>query len=386
MLLNVCRGKIAVLWQKKQYLCQHNNNRKIVKWGKIKQITFTLHKQVVRKIQRYKCKVCGKTFTKAKKYHFSLSLKEEYIKRHIEGKSSYRDLSHSSGIDKMKICNWVKEYALNSKTTKEVSQELKPKWSGYLVVDGKTIKVRGKRNCLAIGIDYTADIPLTEYEIGPENKSQYVRFFKNLKELNYPLRGLISDGREDIHSAAKQVYDCFHHQLCLKHFLKSIDRTFGYLTVKRSRLEKDYQLELELRSKLYELIYTKDYYQFLDKYHSIRSKRKYFKSGYCQKMHFKIQNNLHSIIAHYFDPKLCLTNNSAENIIKQLNRRLKLIEGFQSSITAESYLRLLVMYLRFKPYTDARNIYKHRNGKNRLELSGAKTKDINWLKFSQKSK
>ena len=254
------------------------------------------------------------------------------------------------------------------------------------MVDGKTIKVKGKRNCLVIGIDYTADIPLTEYEIGAENKTQYVRFFKNLKELNYPLRGLVSDGREDIHSAAKQVYSSFHHQLCLKHFLKSIDRTFGYLTVKRSRLEKEFKLELELRSNLYELIYTKDYYQFLNKYHLIKSERRYFKSEYCSKMWFKLQNNIHSIIAHYFDHRLCLTNNSAENIIKQLNRRLKLIEGFQSSITAESYLRLLVMYLRFKPYTDARNIHKYRNGKSRLELSRVRTKDLDWLKFSQKSK
>lgn len=285
----------------------------------------------------------------------------------------------------MKIWSWVNEYAINSKTTKEISQELKPQWTGYLVADGKVVKVRGKKNCLVVGIDLSGDIPLTEYEVGPENKSQYVRFFKNLKELNYPLRGLVSDGREDIHSAAKLSYGNFRHQICLTHFLKSIDRTFSYLTIRRQRLDQEFKLELEMRNEIYLLLYSKDYYEFLNRYHNLKLK-KYFKSEYCQKMWFKLQNNLHSIISHYFDKDLQLTNNQAENFIKQINRRLKTIEGFQRPETAEAYLRLLITHLRFKPYTDARRNNKHKNGKSRLELAGVKTKHLDWLKFSQKSK
>ncbi len=286
----------------------------------------------------------------------------------------------------MRICQWVNDYAANSKTAKETSQELKPQWSGYLVVDGKTIKVKGKRNCLIIGVDYTGDIPLTEYEIGPENKTAYVRFFRNLKELNYQIKGLVSDGREDIYQAAKLFYSSFHYQTCLKHFMRNIDRSFSYLTIKRKKLDSKFEKELKFRNEIYQLIYAQNYDNFLNQYYSLQRKKRYAQSPYCYKMWGKIQVNLHPIVARYFDRQLELTNNQAESFIKQINRRLKLIEGFQSSRTAECYLRLLIMYLRFKPYTDAKRTNKRRNGKSRLELVGVKTENIDWLKFSQKTK
>lgn len=254
------------------------------------------------------------------------------------------------------------------------------------MVDGKIIKVKGKRNCLIIGVDYTGDIPLTKYEIGPENKSAYVRFFKNLKELNYQLKGLVSDGNTDIYQAAKLFYSSFHYQTCLKHFMRNIDRSFSYLTIKRKKLDNKFKTELNFREEIYLLVYAENYDDFLNQYYSLKCKRKYFKSPYCHKMWFKIQDNLYPIIARYFDYQLELTNNQAESFIKQINRRLKLIEGFQRPETAEAYLRLLIMYLRFKPYTDARKTNRHRNGKSRLELAGVEAKNIDWLKFSQKTK
>lgn len=239
------------------------------------------------------------------------------------------------------------------------------------------------RNCLVAGVDFNGDIPLVEYEQAPENKSQYMRFFEGLRELEYPLHGLVSDGNPDIYAAARGHFSHFRYQTCLKHFTRSIDRSFGYLTVKRRKLDKEYQSELLLRDQIYSLIWTKKYEDFLNQYHIL--KRKKLKSENCQRMIAKLKYNLHSIIAHYFDPGLQLTNNLAENFIKQINRRLKLIEGFQNPKTAEGYLRLLVMYLRFKPYTDARGFNKYRNGKSRLELADVDTKNIDWLKFSQKN-
>lgn len=60
------------------------------------------------------------------------------------------------------------------------------------------------------------------------------------------------------------------------------------------------------------------------------------------------------------------TNNFAESVKKQLERRFKAIESFQSKETAAWYINLLFSYLRQKPYTDYRGSRKHLNGKSRL--------------------
>lgn len=82
------------------------------------------------------------------------------------------------------------------------------------------------------------------------------------------------------------------------------------------------------------------------------------------------------------------TNIMAESFNKQLQRRFKTIEAFQtfpqdpSDNTAFNYLNLIRCYLRFKPYTDCRGDRKHRNGKSPLQLCGVKLANKDWLKNS----
>ena len=46
-------------------------------------------------------------------------------------------------------------------------------------------------------------------------------------------------------------------------------------------------------------------------------------------------------------------NNVTENVTKQLNKKLRLMEGFESIESAERYVRLLVSCYRFKRFTDS---------------------------------
>lgn len=252
------------------------------------------------------------------------------------------------------------------------------------MVDGKILKVKGKRHSIVLGVDFTGDIPVSEYEDSSENKYQYYRLFKSLKEIGYNLKGVTSDGNPDILRALRQVYPTLKHQTCLRHFRKSIERTFGYLTVKRQNREKDFRKEIELKDKIVQMIYAKSYSDFLLQYQYIQRRLRIYQTIYCKIMWQKVKYNLSSLTARFFDSKLHTTNNLAENVIKQFNRRLKTIEGFQSQKTAEGYLRLLVTYWRFKPFTDSR--YKKKNGKSRLQIAGVNTKKLDWLKISQKPK
>jgi len=70
--------------------------------------------------------------------------------------------------------------------------------------------------------------------------------------------------------------------------------------------------------------------------------------------------------------------------MRQLERRLKTVEGFGTVASARAYLNLLIAYLRTKPFTDCRGPRRYRNGLSRLELAGATLPTHDWLKLCLK--
>lgn len=90
------------------------------------------------------------------------------------------------------------------------------------------------------------------------------------------------------------------------------------------------------------------------------------------------------LVTHLSHPGIPKTNNRVENLIKQLNRRLKTIEGFWTPQAALGYLRLWSIYHRFKPYTDCRRPHRRKNGKAPLECAGVDLTGLDWFRFSQK--
>jgi hypothetical protein len=72
-------------------------------------------------------------------------------------------------------------------------------------------------------------------------------------------------------------------------------------------------------------------------------------------------------------------NNIAENVIKQLGKKLRLMEGFSSLASAERFTRLLVGCYRFKRFTDSRR--NGGNGHSPLELAGAQPAMPDWLDY-----
>lgn len=76
----------------------------------------------------------------------------------------------------------------------------------------------------------------------------------------------------------------------------------------------------------------------------------------------------------------CNDNNATENVVKQLAKKLRLMESVSTEESARSYIRLLVGCYRFKRFTDA--TYAPRNGKAPLEIAGVDLTGKDWLQFS----
>jgi len=277
----------------------------------------------------------------------------------------------------------VKDYSANCKNTVAVAKELKPSWTGYLTTDGKTIKYRGQKGCMYIGVDNCGDIVHILAGDGHENKTSWSRFFQELRQdIDYGLVVLISDGNPDIPAACLIYYRYFIYQTCIYHFLKRIDRSFGYLTVIRHKKKrKQFEMEIGLRQEIHRLLRRDSLSAFMDDYERIVSlfDQKHYRGLYCFSMVELLKDNLGYLAPHYFDEQIPGTSNLAETTIKQYERRLKTIEGFQSAGGFKNYLNVFTMFLRFKKYTDCRGKNKYRNGQNRLQLAGVNTDNLDWF-------
>lgn len=354
----------------------------------------------------------------------------EIIKRHIEDRTSYRLIQKrlrettKTYISKSTIHNYLKEASLKCKTTIDVAKELRPKWTGYLHIDGKGIKIKGKRLTeitLFIAQDKSGDTVHLDLMEG-ENKTAIFNFFKILKEdIRYPFKGIISDMKDDIISAKREILPTVAHQFCITHMLRRIDELTNYISIRSQlsklykglrilklsnpllkpkpeislqiqalkkkilRQKKNYKKELFLRRKARILVLSNTLEKANNRFKSLLKLKSRYKQG-------KLATLIDSLIKHKgglfeylkHNKKMPSTNNLVENLIKQFAKRLKTIEGFGNINLARGYLNLLSLCYRFKPYTDCKEHHKYKNGKAPLELAKVKLTGLDWVRFAIK--
>jgi transposase-like protein len=316
----------------------------------------------------------------------------------------------------------VESVGRRCKTPAEISEELRLNWRGYLIADDKHISVRGKDVTWYLAVDKTGDIVHSE-AMKERTVTNMVRFFKVVRDdLAYPMKGLTTDQEVLFTIAHRKVFLSKPHQLCLKHALDVIDRRIGYTREvgKIGRLKRKIKGQLmslpdrgsdESRQRTWEEI-REGYERIRKLKQELRPvevlrkliRRVLFSRRYsiaCSRWanfhrHELKSHPVHGMIVeyvrrrwdsltiHYHHVGMPKTNNVAENVMKQLERRLKTIESFGNLRTARSYMKLLVAYLRAKPYTDCRGPRKYRNGLTPLELAGATLPTSDWLKLCLK--
>jgi transposase-like protein len=319
---------------------------------------------------------------------------------HTEERMSYRVISkrvreeYLIRISKNTVCRIVNEIAGQSKGDIAIKQEYQPQWSGYINVDDKYIRLGGKKNMMLVATDQTGDVVHTEL-LEVEEQQRIDEFFRFIKEhLHYRFKGVTTDLDEMLEkSIVKELGNDVPHQKCLKHALDNIVKIVELVQKKkritklqeagRTSAEEYKKADLEyVEAETIYLMSKKMLYSAGEdiSLELIRELSRYGKK-YPKLCEF-FDRHLECLLTHQRVPAISKTNNIAENINRQLMRRLKTIESFQSFSTAENYLNLYKNYLRFKPYTDCRGRNKIKNGKAPLEVCGALLKSKDWLKNS----
>lgn len=304
---------------------------------------------------------------------------------------------HKSRNTILKIIHRVTSQLLDSVS---IQQKFLPSWSSVLVFDGKVVRVydklstKLKHSSLSedelrsmnkmrwlVGVDFgTGDLP--HYALAKEeSRIDLVMYFKTLKEIGYPLKALVCDGNPEIPRAAKFVFgDQIVAQLCTRHFMEGLRRLLPEeeRPLMREKLEK-------ILTCIQRVIEAND----LEEAEGNLQHLKEFSSTFCHPIasHCIALFKLHKeqLCAHFLHPELGLphTSNDAENLIRQLNQRLKLFGRFFHHIYAKDYLNAWALLRRFTPFTDCRGIRKCRNGKAPLKIAGCEIQRIDPLKLKR---
>lgn len=382
--------------------CPRCESLETVKNGRRINLDFSLERKSTRTVQRYQCKECRESFTIRgnEKSRYTKKFKLKLTKMHTEERMSYRVISkrvreeYLIRISKNTVCRIVNEIAGQSKGDIAIKQEYQLQWSGYINVDDKYVRLGGKKNMMLVATDKTGDVVHTEL-LEVEEQQRIDEFFRFIKEhLHYRFKGVTTDLDEMLEkSIVQELGNDVPHQKCLKHALDNIVKIVELLQ-KKKRLTKlketgrysaeEYKkaaLEYSEAENIYltskKMLYSSEEDVSLELLRELsRYNRKYPKL--CE----FFDRHLEKLLTHQRVPAISKTNNIAENINRQLMRRLKTIESFQSFSTAENYLNLYKNYLRFKPYTDCRGSNKLKNGKSPLEVCGGMLKSKDWLKNS----
>ncbi len=379
----------------------------------------SIDRHVKRSVQCYRCRECGEYFSCRKEKHkkYSFGFKAELARMHVEGRMSDRVMSKriqektGKQIGPSVLCGMVNEVARQSKSSWHIQREYQPQWTGYLVVDDKYLNKRRKALMSLVALDSTGDA--IHSEVLEEPTQEHIEnFFLYIRDrLEYPIKGITTDMDERLRRAIERVFTGqLPHQMCLWHALESVRGMLGYGQLARQkgilerqdvrlaekvvewkvieerkrlrqeleRVQSRYDEQRGLLMIIRQMLYAKKHTASLALLRRLQSREG---KRYPQVIAF-LKAHLDGLTMHQQDHHLEKTSNRAENFNKQLQRRFKTIESFQTSETAFNYLNLLRNYLRFKPFTDCRFNAAQRNGKSPIELCNVKLTHHNWLKHA----
>jgi transposase-like protein len=297
---------------------------------------------------------------------------------YFDQEASYRAVGRHLGIKADTALVWVNGLGANCKSFMEVTHELTPQWNGWLLADGKSISIRGVEHALLLTVDTaTQDIPTAQ--LAPmENTANWRSVFMELRDqIRYPLKGLILDGDQGLLAAAREIFPSHPIQLCLRHAQEAWPRYFKY-TYKGSF--RGVMPFMELADEITHV-------------RSRRQKRRALKHWQLKRQGLILcglsdqVKRMESVLPLYFTflrhHGMPPTNGIIESVIRQLGRKIHDTDGYEQRENAWNSLRLLIMRYRFHSFSCSR-IQGH-NGSSPLQLAGAKTENIRWIEFSQRS-
>ncbi|MDI6782559.1 MAG: transposase [bacterium] len=286
------------------------------------------------------------------------------IKTYIVGLSSLRIIAQELGVTPATIYTWLFQLGSHGKDPLHIAQELKPRWYGYLAIDGKSIFILGIEHVLLLACDVKSqDIVHAQLTLG-ENHQSFLQFLTAIKEqIHYPLIAVTIDLRRGLQSAVQLTFPKAPVQACVVHRSRQLDMRLPK-GKKRSKFRRQNQI---LKALIRKVLFANDFEEAEWHFWYLLGEEPKFQKKAPRSVITMIKRNFWLTVTHFFVPELSRDNNGIENIIKQLHRKLKLSGGFHNPDSAWAMIKLLILGYRFKAFTDSKT--PGFNGKNSSGVS-----------------
>lgn len=170
-------------------------------------------------LPRWRCQKCSRTFRITREDRRDRAAIDGYVK----DRSTYSRLATRWKVDVSTAYRRVRR-ALERRTPLLTrTKRLLPKCDGILVLDGKHIRIAGDRYTIFVAWDRGLGLPvhfiLAE---GGERELWYWKLLLDLRDVGYAPKGFVSDGIAAIAELAKETYEKLPHQRCTVHvFLRA---------------------------------------------------------------------------------------------------------------------------------------------------------------------
>lgn len=274
--------------------------------------------------------------------------------------ASFRSLGNENGISPAlayaRVMDELDSLPENTRLTLDVCN----RYSGILNLDGKHVKVKGyeKKIPFLYGIDFlTHDIPVGVLARS-ESGEAFLKCFRLLKTVNYPLRVVVSDDVFPLKDAAKHYFPKVRFQLCHNHYLENIRQAIHF------RTEEQYRHFFHSLVKHVFHDPTNEEERSIGLHHVMTMHAK--DDILLQTIVLDVDRRREELFCYQSIPRCPATNNMIESFNSHLNGRLKTIKGFQSFHSAERWLNAWMIRRRTKAFTDCGGQFKHLNGKTSL--------------------
>lgn len=281
-------------------------------------------------------------------------------------------------ISPVTLNRWVDQAGEQAKTPLEVSAELRPRWGGVLGVDGKKLWLAGGRTgCLLIAVDQATQDIVHALVLDAETAEGFRRVVhESVVEAAYPLVGLVIDDATGWLATWRDFFPRAPLQLCRVHFDRRLDQDIPKWT---RRGEQRVALHAEFKQRLRELLYSPGYDHACRLYYALVADRARYQRIGRRDVLANLTAKFNLYFTHHQLEGMPADTNRTENVIRQLGRKLRLMESFASIESAERFSRLLIGCYRFKRFTDSN--HRGHNGRSPLEIAGIDITGRDWLTF-----
>lgn len=304
------------------------------------------------------------------------------MRLYVQGLPSYRVLAvllkqrFGRPVGRFTLNGWVDELGGRAETPLEVSAELRPaSWGGFLGVDGKAIFVAGEEACLLVGVDQKTQDVVHALVAETEGEDGFERLVREaVTGAGYPLKGLVSDAAPPFLAAHANYFARLPLQLCRIHASRRLD-----FDIPKAKGSPDAALRAELKERVRAVLFAPQEAVARRRLRALLRDRDRYEGLGRRDTLAALEKSFELYMTHHRVEGLPADANITENVIKQLGKKLRLMEGFATLESAERFSHLLVGCYRFKQFTDS--CRRDDNGKSPLQLAGVDTQGIDWLRF-----